>query len=116
MPTWIVTITIPIDTPAPDIPTATGVQDSNYHPGPGTAYDVLGYLLTGQTIPIVGCLSSNSWWGVQLPAVSKPCWIWDTGVSVTGPINLVLVVTPLQNLLRKRYTNCNKETCLSSLS
>ena len=71
-------------TPTPDLPMATGKLSANCRFGPGSVYDVEGYLMEGETVPIVGRNPSNSWWVVELPDRKHPCWVWDGGVIVTG--------------------------------
>ena len=92
-PTWTVTIALPSITPTQDTPMATGKEDLNCRFGPGTIYEPRGYLMTGETVPIVGRNKDSSWWVVELPDTHFQCWVWDGGVTVTCNLEGILVFT-----------------------
>ncbi|MBI3170291.1 MAG: hypothetical protein HYZ22_17545 [Chloroflexi bacterium] len=87
-----ITIT-PTFTPTPTLgpPIATATQDSNCRFGPGSVYDITGYLLNGQSAPIVGRNVDSSWWVIQTESGVK-CWIWDDLVVVSGDTGNVPIV------------------------
>ncbi len=84
----------PTDTPTPDDPMATGLQNSNCRKGPDTRYDVQGYLMEGETVPIVGRNNDSSWWVVELQDPLKECWVWGGGVSTSGNMADLVVIKP----------------------
>ena len=78
----------------PTGPMVTAPQDDNCRYGPGMAYSVDGYLLTGQSAPIVGRNIETTWWLIQRVDGSGMCWIWDEVVTVSGDTSGVPIVTP----------------------
>ena len=74
---------------------ATSKLNTNCRFGPGSVYDIVGYLMQGETVPIVGRNPSSSWWVVELLDRKHPCWVWDGGVIVTGnTIGVPIVAAP----------------------
>jgi len=62
--------------------------------GPGTIYDVIGYLVPGEEALIEGTDLYNDWWWIEKPDGSKYCWIADSVVSISGYLDQVPVLTP----------------------
>lgn len=91
-PTLSVTPEAPTDTPTPDSALATGLQNSNCRFGPSAVYGVSGYLMQGETVPIVGRNTDSSWWVVELTNPAKQCWVWGDGVTVTGNLTGLTIV------------------------
>jgi len=87
-PTFTATFT---STPAP--PTVTAFQDANCRFGPGSAYNITGSLLNGESAPIVGRNAETTWWVIQTKS-GATCWIWDGTVSVSGDTSRVPVIAP----------------------
>ncbi len=59
-------------------PFATVLVDLNVRAGPGVQYDRVGFLLQGESVPIVGRDPLSGWWKIQCPANvtdSADCWI-----------------------------------------
>ncbi len=78
----------------PTGPMVTAPQDDNCRYGPSMAYGVSGYLLTGQSAPIVGRNAESTWWLIVILGGGEACWIWDEVVTVSGDTSGVPVVTP----------------------
>lgn len=78
-------------TPAP--PIVTAFQDANCRFGPGQVYDISGYLLSGESAPIMGRNAETIWWVIQLSS-GATCWVWDGTISVSGDTSAVPVIAP----------------------
>jgi hypothetical protein len=81
-------IAVPIATQC--FPFVTATTNANIRSGPGTAYDILGYLPTGGTAPIAGRSDTDSWWYIQF-AGGPGGYGWIAG-SVVAPSCLPSVV------------------------
>ncbi len=68
-------------TPTSCVPFVIAQQDANCRTGPGSAYDVVGYLLTGEMALIDGRLIDSSWWRVGNPDAAGTCWVWSSPVE-----------------------------------
>ena len=79
-------------TPTLGPPMATAFQDANCRYGPGQVYEVIGYLLNGQSAPIVGRNAETTWWVIQRLDGYGTCWIWDGVVTLSGDTSNVPVV------------------------
>jgi uncharacterized protein YraI len=76
---------------APAGPAAVALQNSNCRQGPGTAYEIEGFLLKDQQAPIVGRLSDNSWLVISIP--NEPyCWVASNLVNILGVLSAVSIV------------------------
>ena len=84
--------TTPTAFQVPSGPMVTAPQDDNCRFGPGLAHSVTGYLMTGQSAPIVGRNAETTWWMIVILG-GGPCWIWDDVVTVSGDTSGVPVVT-----------------------
>lgn len=78
----------PALTPTSSIPTqcsplVTSTVNANVRSGPGTAYDVIGSLMLGQTATITGRNDANTWWYIAYPGVSGG-YAWIAGSVVTS--------------------------------
>lgn len=67
----VVPLVLPSNT-APPAPTACSATvrattNANVRSGPGTAYDVVGYLPSDGTAPVAGRNDANTWWYIQFP-------------------------------------------------
>ncbi len=75
----------PTFTPSLEGVTVSVSVDTNCRTGPGTAYDILGALLVGQTADVVGRSANSDNWIIQLP--SNPaiiCWVWGQYATAVG--------------------------------
>ncbi len=93
--TVLLTAALPAATAAPllqDAPSAsiTASQIVNLRSGPGTAYNRVGQLKAGQTLPIVGKNQDGSWWQVQQANGSK-AWIAGWLVRASGAVDQIAV-------------------------
>lgn len=91
-PTFTPTITLtPSATvaPAPSVPSFTALKNANCREGPGTAYDADETLFQGETVPIQGRNTDNSWVWVNKPGSSRNCWVSVSTGQVSGDINTV---------------------------
>jgi hypothetical protein len=87
-PTGIITTVIVVQPTAAPIstqcsPLVTANTDVNVRSGPGTAYDVIGYLPTGATALVAGRNDAQTWWYIQF-AGGYGGYAWVAG-SVTTP-------------------------------
>ena len=78
-------------TPTPSNPTATARLDVNCRFGPGTVYEVLGFLLNGQSAPINARNLAASWWRIKLDNGTL-CWVDKDLVEVNGDTSGVPIV------------------------
>jgi Tol biopolymer transport system component len=70
-------------------PFATVLVDLNVRTGPGVQYDRVGFLLKGESVPIVGRDPVSGWWKIQCPlsvTAAGECWI-SGGVEYTQAAN-----------------------------
>lgn len=95
------TATIQSNQPLPPTPTAlssspsaTALTNANVRAGDSTAYDVVGSLQAGQTVPVVGISSSGSgWYQIELPN-GRRGFVAPSTVQVSGNVALVPRVAP----------------------
>ncbi len=79
-------------TPTEQAPIVIGDSNSNCRFGPGTVYDVVGFLLEGQSAPIDGRNAAWTWWWIERVDGSGHCWVWDGLVTVEGDTSAVPVI------------------------
>ena len=79
-------------TPEPDTPQATSNQNANCRKGPGSAYPVVWSFMEGQTAPIVGRNTNNTWIVVDRLDGNGQCWVWTDLVNIQGNISDLPVV------------------------
>jgi CSLREA domain-containing protein len=84
----------PTFTPTPTLgaPLAEAAQNANCRFGPGTVYDVVGYLLQGQSAPVVGRNAENTWWAITIPERRQPCWVSGGTLQASGDLGLVQIL------------------------
>ncbi len=90
-------------TPPPMAPTdtqctamITANMDANVRSGPGTAYEIVGYIPTGGTAVVAGRNDSNTWWHIQF-AGGNGGHAWIAGSVVTPsciPPSVQVVAAP----------------------
>jgi hypothetical protein len=70
-------ITPEVITPEPSLcePSVTALMNANCRSGPEGVFDVVGYLLEGETATVVGQLADSSWWLIPNPDRPGQCWI-----------------------------------------
>jgi hypothetical protein len=82
-------------TPTTCVPFVVAKQDANCRTGPGSVYDVLGYLLDGEMALIDGRLSDSSWWRIANPDGGGSCWVWSSPVEAScNPENAPVLEAP----------------------
>jgi hypothetical protein len=87
---------IPLITLTPTEPTIHATVNTNCRFGPGSTYDVAGFLLVGDYVKVFGRNSNSSWWYIQNPDnLAKNCWVWNQSTLVEGNISIIPVVTPI---------------------
>lgn len=75
-------------------PRVTATRNANVRRGDSTAYDVIGSLNAGDTVPVVGVSSfGTGWYYVQLPTGSRG-WVAPSVVTVEGDLRTVPAVAP----------------------
>ena len=77
-------------------PLVTANLNANVRKGPGTVYDAVGNLLTGQTAPIAGQNSDGTWWYINFPS-GPGGYAWISGSTVTAtcvPASVAVIAAP----------------------
>lgn len=93
---------LPTDTP---LPTPTGTPtvpiawardvNVNCRFGPGTEWQAIGALITGQTATISGKNAYGTWWYVTVPnSPGTPCWVAASVTDTAGNLANLPVVAP----------------------
>jgi uncharacterized protein YraI len=84
-----------IVTPEPDAACSvapSGSQDVNVRFGPGTTYNIIGFMAQGASAPVIGRLADNSWY--QINRNGQIGWVSATVVTLTENCGGVPVVAP----------------------
>jgi RNA polymerase sigma-70 factor (ECF subfamily) len=79
-------------TPTEQAPIVIADANSNCRFGPGTVYNVITYLLEGQSAPIDGRNAEWTWWWIERVDGTGHCWVWDGRVTVQGDTSDVPVI------------------------
>ncbi len=80
----------------PCAPTVTANLNANVRKGPGTVYDAVGALLTGQSAPISGKNADGTWWYITFPSAPGG-YGWIAGSTVTAacvPSSVAVIAAP----------------------
>ena len=83
---------VPTATPAPN-PTVTATIEANVRMGDSTLYPVVGFLLLGESAPVIGRSSRSGWLYIRLDD-GEEGFISPSVVSVSGDLTGVQLVTP----------------------
>jgi len=75
-------------------PFVKALMNANCRFGPGSIYDILGYLLEAQLAPVNGRLADSTWWRIERQDGPGSCWIWDNLVEKQGDFSAVPVIAP----------------------
>jgi uncharacterized protein YraI len=78
------------------VPLVTATVDANVRSGPGTVYDVVGYLPSGGTANIAGRNDANTWWYIVFSGAAGG-YAWIAGSVVTAscvPTTVQVVAAP----------------------
>ena len=82
-------------TPTPSVPMVSVSVNTNCRIGPGSAYDLVGGLLVGETAQIVALSSVSNYVVIELPDGSgRDCWLWMQYGTQTGSTAGLPVLTP----------------------
>lgn len=85
-PTSVAVESAPVTEIATDAPTAiVRTPVLNLRAGPGVTFDLLGYVVEGNRLPIVGRDATTTWW--QVEAAGTQAWVFGELVEATGPID-----------------------------
>jgi hypothetical protein len=79
--------------PPPGVPTVSVSVDTNCRTGPGTGYEIVSYVLAGQTVEVVGVDSTGSYYIVNTP-YGGMCWLWSQYATLNGDPNSLTVMSP----------------------
>ena len=72
-------------TPTPSTAMVNVSLDTNCRKGPGSAYEILGALLVGESAEAVGKNSSSNYWIITNPdQPTSTCWLWGEYATVSG--------------------------------
>lgn len=70
-------------------------QDVHVRNGPGTYYDQIGVLVSGQTSPIIGRNPEGTWFEIEyIGGPDNTGWVFGALVHVVGDINSMATVVP----------------------
>jgi uncharacterized protein YraI len=70
-------------------------QDVNVRAGPGTDYDQVGVLISGQTSPIIGRSSEGTWFEIEyVGGPDNTGWVFRDLVHVVGDLNTMPTIVP----------------------
>lgn len=76
----------PVIEAAPETPTAiVRTPVLNLRAGPGVDFDLLGYVVDGNRLPIVGRNAETTWW--QVEAAGAQAWVFGALVEAAGPVD-----------------------------
>ncbi|MEW6716846.1 MAG: SH3 domain-containing protein [Chloroflexota bacterium] len=81
-------------TTSPGAPIVEVSVDTNCRTGPGEPYDIVGYLLVGESAEVVGRGEWGQFWVVENPDGSGLCWLWAQYAAVEGDTSALPVMTP----------------------
>lgn len=82
-------------TPTSDQPTVTARVNANCRFGPGLVYDVISFLLAGQSTVAEGRNGDGSWWYVRRVEGGGNCWIANSVVDINfTPSSLPVIAAP----------------------
>ena len=86
---------VPTHTPT-DVPAAfTLISQGICRAGPTDVYEVVSYVIEGQTGTILGRNEDSTWWWVSLDEGEENCWLPDLLVTTQGALdNLVYIEAP----------------------
>jgi hypothetical protein len=69
--------------------------NTNCRVGPGTVYEILGYLNVGQTAEVVGRSASSDFWIIKPPSnLAITCWVTNQYATVVGNTAGLPVINP----------------------
>lgn len=85
---------LPSSTPTPTLgpPMVTALLNANCRFGPGMVYDVIAYMLEGQTAPVEGRNAESTWWYIRRVDGVGHCWIWERLVTLSGDLSGVPIL------------------------
>lgn len=72
------------EAPTPSSVTASVTAATNCRTGPGTAFNLVTTLNSGQKVIVVGQDTPDNYWIVDSPNGRGICWLWGQYVAVTG--------------------------------
>jgi len=81
-------------TPTLKTPRVSVSVNTNCRSGPGKAYDILGFLLVGESVEVTGRSAGGDYWIVENPDRDGQCWLWGFYAQVTGNTDGLPVVAP----------------------
>ena len=77
----------PADTATPASPIVTADYNSNVRAGPGEEYEIIDFLLIGQSANVAGRNDESeigTWWFIRRIGEGKDGWIWAGAVTLSG--------------------------------
>jgi uncharacterized protein YraI len=90
-PTATATLAVTVTLSAPMVMADT--VNANCRFGPGTDFSSVGVLMVGQTVPILGTISDQSWWQIANPgSPNTQCWVANSVTSTSGDLSKVPIV------------------------
>ncbi len=78
---------VAVQTTGPSAPMAVETAATNCRTGPGTSYDIVTSLNSGQSEVVVGKDPPDNYWIVNNPNGAGTCWVWGQYATVTGDTN-----------------------------
>ncbi len=90
--------TVPVETPAPNVPTGTSTVNLNVRSGPGVQFAILGTVPEGTVGEILGLSPDGAWYAVKVPTSlsgNGQAWVMGTYVTLSNPTGKTLpTITP----------------------
>jgi hypothetical protein len=78
-----------------NVPLITVSVDTNCRVGPGKAYELVGALLTGETVEVFARDPTGNYWYIRNPDDHNSfCWVWGEYATITGNTSTLPVYTP----------------------
>jgi uncharacterized protein YraI len=80
--------TVPVETPAPNVPTGTSTVNLNVRSGPGVQFAILGTVPEGTIGEILGISPDGAWYAVKVPTSlsgNGQAWVMGTYVTLSNP-------------------------------
>jgi len=66
-------------------PTISARVNTNCREAPSQDFEIIGYLLKGQTSVVIGAEPSGNWWEIVNPDnPNETCWVWSQTTTVSG--------------------------------
>jgi SH3-like domain-containing protein len=98
-PTTPLETATPEPTSTPNFLMATADMNARVRSGPDEVYEVLDFLLTGDSAEVIGRYENNgytptTWWYIRRIDTGKDGWVWSAVVTLSGDASGVPFLEP----------------------